>query len=490
MRAVGCARPSRLAPWVWGVVWAIALLAAVGAVQAERLAPGSAPARPGTTTPSFVEAVRIAAPAVVQVESIREFDNRGGPGSTTPGAPSDQNDRWFDHQLFRQPLARRQRIVSSGFVLSPDGYVLTRRSAVRDGARVVVRLAQSPDREYAAKLVGFDSATDLALLKITPQTLLPAVVFASESDRDLGEWVIAIGLRPDLNASVTAGIISAKGRIRADRPQEPYVRTDAAVSASHAGGPLINHRGEVVGVNIVAVAGFHGQLEIGYALPIDTVQSVAAQLKKNGKVARAYLGIGTQPMSAELYQLFGLDEPKGALVAAVDPGSPAQKAGLRRGDVVLQFDDVPIKDGGHLARLVRTAIPGQQVRITLQRDGKSVEMAVTLGERSATSPSAASGADEARGWGMTVAQLTPDLARRYRLEDNTSGIVVTRVEADSPAVRAGVRRGDVIQRIDREEIETVEQFAARVKELGDGSSVLLLVRQRGVPTFVVLQKQP
>ena len=366
---------------------------------------------------------------------------------------------------------RRQQGVGSGFIMSREGYILTNNHVVEDAERIKVKLAGG--KEFDGKIVGRDPKTDLALIKIEASPDLQPLRLGDSDELKVGNWVVAVGSPFGLEQTVTAGIVSAKGRVIGSGPYDNFIQTDASINPGNSGGPLINLQGEVVGINTAIIASGQG---IGFAIPINMAKEIAPQLQKRGHVTRGLLGVAIQDVTPELAKSLGLKESEGALVSQVVPGGPADKAGIEQGDVIVNFDGQSVGDSKDLPRLVASAPVGKTVTVKLFRDGKEVERQAKVGEMEEENASAAKSPTHP-SLGVTVQNLTPQVARELGLK-KSAGVVVTGVEPGSPAAEAMIQVGDVIQAVNRKPVKNVDEFVKIVEKAKDGGSLLLLV-QRG-----------
>jgi serine protease Do len=355
--------------------------------------------------------------------------------------------------------------------MNKEGYILTNNHVVEDADQIKVKLANG--KEYDGKIVGRDPKTDMALLKIEGASDLHPLKLGNSDDLKVGNWVMAVGSPFGLEQTVTAGIVSAKGRVIGSGPYDNFIQTDASINPGNSGGPLINMKGEVVGINTAIIASGKG---IGFAIPINMAKEIAPQLEQKGHVTRGWLGVGIQEVTPELAKSFGLNEKKGALVAEVFSNSPAEKAGIERGDVILEFDGKEVADSKDLPRLVASTQVGKSVTIKLSRDGKVLDRQVKIGEMEEKAEVAKAPSSN-KSLGITVQNLTPDIAKGLGLKKET-GVVVTRVEPGSPAANAGIQTGDVIQEVNRKPVKDVNDFVQKMEKARDQNSVLLLL-QRG-----------
>lgn len=374
--------------------------------------------------------------------------------------------------------------LGSGFILSDDGYIITNRHVIKDATEVVVKLTDR--RELEASIVGSDERSDVALLKVDAENL-PVVSIGNSEKLKVGEWVLAIGSPFGFDHSVTAGIVSAKGRSLPKENYVPFIQTDVAINPGNSGGPLFDLDGNVVGVNSQIFGPNGSYLGISFAIPIDIVMQVVDQLKSTGHVARGWLGVLIQDVTKELAESFGMDKPRGALVAKVMDGSPAEKAGFEVGDVVTRFNGVDIKRSANLPPLVGVSPVGKNVKVEVLRKGKTKTLQVKLGELPEEDVQVASegtrNTDEGR-LNIVVSDLTAE--QREKLEIKEGGVVVTNVQA-GPARKAGVRRGDVILTINNIDIKDAKHFKDIADDLPTDKSVPLLVQRRGGPVFLALK---
>jgi serine protease Do len=371
---------------------------------------------------------------------------------------------------------RKQQGVGSGFIMSKEGYILTNNHVVEGADQIKVKLAGG--KEFEGKVVGRDPKTDLALVKIEGNADLQPLKLGNSDDLKVGNWVVAVGSPFGLEQTVTAGIVSAKGRVIGSGPYDNFIQTDASINPGNSGGPLINLQGEVVGINTAIIASGQG---IGFAIPINMAKEVAPQLQKRGHVTRGLLGVAIQDVTPELAKSLGLKESKGALVSQVVPGGPADKAEIEQGDVIVSFDGRMVDDSKDLPRIVASTTVGKTVTVKLLRNGKEVERQAKVGEMEEENTSETEKSPVHPALGVTVQNLTPQVARELGLK-KSAGVVVTGVEPGSPAAEALIQAGDVIQAVNRKPVKNVDDFVKIVeKAKGDGS--LLLLVQRGQNTL-------
>ena len=413
-------------------------------------------------------------PGVVNIQVVKKVKNVGFGFRNFPGNPFGDNNPFGDFfgpfSEGNPPGGFEQRGVGSGFVMSRDGYILTNNHVVEDADQIKVKLANG--KEYEGKIVGRDPKTDLALVKIEGASDLHPLKLGNSEDLKVGSWVVAVGSPFGLEQTVTAGIVSAKGRVIGSGPYDNFIQTDASINPGNSGGPLINMKGEVVGINTAIIASGQG---IGFAIPINMAKEIAPQLQEKGHVTRGWLGVSIQEVTPELAKSFDLKEKKGALVSQVVSGSPAEKAGIEQGDIILEFDGKEVSDSKDLPRIVASTPVGKAVTLKVSRNGKITDRQVKLGEMEEKVE--VTKAPSHKSLGITVQNLTPEIAKGLGLKKET-GVVVTRVEPGSPAANAGIQTGDVIREVNRKPVKDVEDFVQKVEKAKGPDNVLFLI-QRG-----------
>jgi serine protease Do len=442
--------------------------------------------------PDFTELVEKQGATVVNISTTQTNRSQGA-----PQAPQLREDDPF-YEFFRRfipnpgPREFQSNSLGSGFIFSADGYVLTNAHVVEAADEITVKL--NDKREFKAKIIGSDRRTDIALLKIEA-TGLPAVKFGDPNKLKVGEWVIAIGSPFGFENSVTAGIVSAKGR---SLPQEnfvPFIQTDAAVNPGNSGGPLFNMRGEVIGINSQIYSRTGGFMGLSFAIPIDVASDIANQLKTTGKITRGRIGVVIQPVTKELAESFGLPKPTGALVSSVEKGSPAEKAGIEAGDVILKFDGKIVASSEDLPRLVGATKPGAKAVVQLMRNKAMRDVTLVVGEisdearsaqrqpRRGGQPGAKPPAESVSRLGMTLSEPTAQQREQLNI---TGGVLVEEVTPGA-ATRAGIRRGDVILAINNQDIKSPEQFGQMIGQFEKGRIVALLVRRGTNALYIPLR---
>jgi serine protease Do len=376
------------------------------------------------------------------------------------------------------------RSLGSGFIVNANGYIVTNNHVV-DGA-TEIRVKMDDGRELTGKVVGRDPKTDLALLKVEA-TGLPVIPFGDSSQLQVGEAVMAIGNPFGLEQTVTTGIVSATGRVIGQGPYDDFIQTDASINPGNSGGPLINPRGQVVGINNAIFSQSGGSVGIGFAIPINQVKPVVTQLAASGKVTRGWLGVSIQPLTPELAKGFQLSGSGGALVASVQPDSPAARAGLKAGDVVTMFDGQKIAHPGDLSRLVANTPVGRRASLGVIRDGKPVTLDVTVAQMEEPGQAVASApGEESKGaLGLSVESITPDKARDMKLSDS-HGVLVRGVRSGSPAENAGIRAGDVITEVDHQPVADTANLKRVLDKHPKGAPIVVMIQRDGASLYVAL----
>jgi serine protease Do len=463
-------------------------------------APPGAPAQSGAGAglaglPDFARLAEQLSPSVVNISTTTAPEprpQRGPGGQGGPRGPFGGEDPfhefWEPFERFFGPMPRqpfRQKSLGSGFIINRDGLILTNNHVIENADDIVVRLED--EKEYKAKVVGRDAKTDIAVIRIEGAADLKPATLGDSDSLKVGEWVMAIGNPFGLEHSVTAGIVSAKGRFIGQGSYDNFIQTDAAINPGNSGGPLINLKGEVVGINTAIFSRTGGNIGIGFATPINVAKEELPELQEKGKVTRGWLGVLIQKVTPEIAESMELDDPHGALVADVMKDGPAAAAGIKVGDVIVEFDGKPVKDSNELPRMVaRTAI-GQSVTLKVLRGGKAEMVTVKIGELKEEEVAAASKSME--DFGLTVQPLTPDVAESLGLGEDVKGVVVSAVEPGSPADDAGLRRGDVIVEVNQKPVKDLASYRKAMEAVGRGKNILFLVR-RGDNTIFLALKPP
>jgi Do/DeqQ family serine protease len=437
---------------------------------------------PGNIHSTFTTVAAKVRPAVVFIKTQRDVER---PGREERFGP-------FNFFLPEGDEPRRVRGGGSGFIIDKEGRILTNHHVIRDADRIRVVLGQSPDQEeYEAKIVGYDMQTDIAVIQIEADVDLPVVALGDSDEMLVGDWVMAIGTPfGELAGTVTVGVVSAKGRndlriMGQAQGYQDYIQTDASINFGNSGGPLVNLRGEAIGVNTAINPSGQG---IGFAIPINMARNVSAQLINTGRVQYGFMGIRLQELNREIAQGRGLDIERGILVTEVLGDTPAERAGLLQGDVIVEFDDAPVRDSERFRLMVGNTAVGREVPLTVVRNGKTKNMKITLAEREPPEEVVASAPRERTdSWlGLQVDDVRSVEAReRFGLSQGQDGVVVVDVEDGSPSAEAGIREGDVITEVYSQRVDNLKEYVEISRKLKDRREpIAFLVKRRGVSTYV------
>ena len=439
--------------------------------------------------PDFTRLVEEQGPAVVNISTKQAVKRRALP--QIPGIGDEELQEFFRRFMPKQPIPEprsESRSLGSGFIISPDGYILTNAHVIEGADEIDVRFTDK--REFQAKVVGADRRTDVALIKVEARGL-PVVKFGDSSLLKVGEWVVAIGSPFGFDNTVTAGIVSAKGRSLPEESFVPFIQTDVAINPGNSGGPLFNMRGEVVGINSQIYSRTGGFMGLSFAIPIDVALDVQGQLREKGRVSRGRIGVVIQEVTKDLATSFGLDQPRGALVNTVEEGSPAARAGIQPSDIILAFGGKPVASSIDLPRIVGATRPGSRVPVEIWRNGASRTTNITVGELHEEKVAALEPPPEQRPadvapnrLGIVVSELTPQQRKELKL---THGVAVTDV---GPTARADLRRGDVllmlVQNGRQTELKSVQQLNKLLVGLDKGAVFTLQVRRGESTAFVTI----
>jgi len=457
----------------------------------------STPAAGPVDAQTFRTIAKAVTPTVV---NIRTTSKRPAQDLTDMfGGNEDQLRRFFQQPRGRQPREEVAQAAGTGFIISKDGYILTNNHVVEGATKIEVGLYGEEDQVYQAKVVGRDQLTDSALIQLTDKVghPLPEARLGDSTQMQPGDWVMAIGNPFNLSHTVSVGVISALGRpmLVADNRFEDVLQTDAAINPGNSGGPLLNLRGEVIGINsaIITDSARGANIGIGFAVPINTVREILPQLEK-GKVVRGQISVFVQDLSRNALEQFGLKDRKGALVSQVLANGPAAKAGMEPGDVILEFNGKPVAGRNALVSIVMATKPGATVPVKILRDKVEKSLSLTVQELNleAETTSSTSRANEeavGSGFGITLGPLSPDIARRLQLPSGTRGVLVVDVDRSGTAARAGISGGDVILRINRRPVETVAEATKALAAVRTGGAVQILLLSQGQERFVVISKE-
>ncbi|HEY5598296.1 MAG TPA: DegQ family serine endoprotease [Kiloniellales bacterium] len=481
--------------------------ARIGARMAPALLAGalglwSAGALAATPPDSFAELAKKVTPAVVNISTAQKVAEAEGPSPDFPfkfpkGSPFEEFFKQFRERQGGDggsgSPARVVHALGSGFIIDPSGYVVTNNHVIDKATEITVTLGD--DKQFPAKLVGTDPQTDLALLKIESPKSLPSVSFGDSDKANVGDWVMAVGNPFGLGGTVTAGIVSARGRNIQAGPFDDFLQIDAAVNQGNSGGPTFDMSGKVVGINTAIASPNGGSVGIGFAIPSNLAKPVIEQLRAEGKVTRGWLGVQVQVVSPEIAAAIGLKSPSGAIVANVVPNSPAAKAELRQGDVILQVKGKDVGEMRDLPRIIAAISPGQKAKLGLWRHGAAAEATVEIAAQpgedhmAAAEPSTESGGVDAQpshALGVTLARLTDSVRQDYSIPGKVNGVVVTAVDPNGPAVETGLQVGDVIEQVGGTAVDSpakVDDLVRVAKDAGQ-ASLLLLVNRGGDYLFI------
>ena len=460
------------------------------------LLPGAALAR--TAPDSFADLAAKLLPSVVNVSTTQVVE--GNPGielpQLPPGSPFEEFFKEFRERGQPRQQPRRATSLGSGFVIDTEGHIVTNNHVIQDADEVTVILHDETRLE--AKVIGRDGKTDLAILKVEPHGKLAPVKFGDSDVVRVGDWILAIGNPFGFGGTVTAGIISARGRDIQAGPYDDFLQTDASINRGNSGGPMFDLDGEVIGINTAIFSPSGGSVGIGFAIPSSSAQPVIQQLIEHGQVRRGWLGVRIQAVTEEIADALGLKEAAGALVAGVIPGGPAEKARIKDGDIILEFDGKPIGQMRRLPRLVADTEVGRTVPIRVWREGRELSLKVEVGELkeseekaalSTPGPEKPGGGERIEALGLSAAAIDDRTRDRYRLEEDARGVVVTSVDANGPAADQGIRVGDRIVEVAQEAVSTPAQLSAKVKAARSSGrkAVLLLVEGDGGIRFVAIK---
>jgi serine protease Do len=444
---------------------------------------------------AFSTTAKAAMPAVVSIKVEKAVQVNPMAGSDNPFGLNDPFNQFNDDFLRRffggrmpqqqSPQKYTERGQGSGFIISEDGYILTNNHVVGDVDKMTVELKDG--RKFTnAKLIGTDPDSEVALIKIEGNNF-PVLPLGDSDKIEIGDWVIAIGNPFGLNETVTVGVISAVGRSNMHiAAYEDFIQTDAAINPGNSGGPLINLDGKVIGINTAIVSQSGGYMGIGFAIPVNMARTIADQLKSGGKVSRGYLGVYGQDITPDVAELMGMKDSGGVVVSQVEKGGPADKAGLKSRDVILEMNGKKVQSYDAFRNEIATMKPGSSVRVAGLRDGKALELTITLGERPAAAAQAQKPAEEPERYlGLQVQDLTKELADQLGYEPG-EGVVVTAVQQGGPAADEGIQRGDLILSVNNRNVNSAKEFGKAVNEARKAGKVLLLIKRGDVSQFVVV----
>jgi serine protease Do len=427
---------------------------------------------------SFADLAEKLKPSVVNIGTTKTVRSGGFRSPFGQGSPFFGGDDFFERFFGDTPQREfKQRSLGSGFIISHDGYIFTNNHVVEQADKIIVKL--SDGKEYEAKVIGKDAKTDIALIKIKPDTSLPVAETGDSEKLRVGDWVIAIGNPFGLEQTVTAGIVSAKGRVIGAGPYDNFIQTDASINPGNSGGPLFNMEGKVIGINTAIVAQGQG---IGFAIPISMAKTILPDLKAKGMVTRGWLGVSVQDITEEIAKNMKLKDRNGALIADVFKGDPADKAGLKTGDVVVEISGKKIKDAHELLMQIAGFRVGEAVRVKILREGQEKEITITIAERKEQSEIAGA-VENGEAFGMIVQEITPEIAKHLGLSQK-QGIIVVEVQDGSVADEIGIQPQDLILQVNKTKVANLKDYVREIRKAADKGGILLLIK-RGKSTFFV-----
>ena len=423
---------------------------------------------------SFNELAENASPSVVNIRTVKTIKGGGRVFRHFKKGPFGENDPFNDFfdRFFgeERPHDFKQRSLGSGFIIGKNGYIVTNNHVVENADKIEVIL--NDEKVFNAEIVGRDANTDLALIKIKPDSDLPVLLFGDSDALKVGQWVIAIGNPFGLEHTVTAGIVSAKGRVIGSGPYDDFIQTDASINPGNSGGPLIDMEGKVIGINTAIIAGGSG---IGFAIPINLVKNIVDQLKTSGEVTRGWLGVGIQNISKQVAEYYGIKSRKGVLVTEVFPNDPAGLAGIEPQDIILSINGKEVGTAREITSMIANIGVGETVKIKVLRNGKTRTFKVKIAKREETKIAARSTSKEKQTeLGISVNNVTPEIARRFNLKE-AKGVIVTGVEPGSKAEESGIRMHDIIKEINHNSIATVSDLNKVISEIQKGETINMFI---------------
>lgn len=434
---------------------------------------------------NFTQLAKDCGPSVVNISTVKTLTSGGGRVFEHffrgPQGRQDPFGRFFEDFFKNQPQREfKQSSLGSGFVLDKEGYIVTNNHVIKGADEIQVKLQNG--KEYPAEIVGKDASTDLALIKIKAEVDLPVLPLGDSDEMEIGQWVLAIGSPFGLEQTVTAGIISAKGRVIGAGPYDDFIQTDASINPGNSGGPLINMAGQVVGINTAIVAGGDG---IGFAIPVNVATGIFEQLKKSGQVTRGWLGVAIQDLDEGLKEYYGVES--GVLVAEVFEGDPADKAGIRANDIILSINNESVETSRGLTRMVAGFTVGSKVKVKVDRDGKTKTFTVEIARRDDDKLFAADPESTGRTeseLGVEVSNITPEILEQFNLGDS-DGVIVVDVQPDSKGSKTGITRGDIIKEINRQPVKNISDYNRIIDDVKKGETLQLYIKRLNKGFMVV-----
>ncbi len=433
---------------------------------------------------NFTDLAQKAKPGVVNIRTVKIVKGGGRVFRHFFGKPFGDNDPFkdfFGPNPGQDPQREfKQRSLGSGFIIDRKGYIVTNNHVVENADQIKVKLAN--EKEFDAKIVGRDPKTDLALIKIAASSDLVPLKIGDSDALKVGTWVVAIGSPFGLEQTVTAGIVSAKGRIIGSGPYDDFIQTDASINPGNSGGPLINMKGEVVGINTAIIASGQG---IGFAIPINLADGIIAQLKTSGEVTRGWLGVGIQDLTPELAEYYKVKDKKGVLVTHVFKGDPADKGGIKAKDIIIKIDGKPVPTARELSGTIAGIAVGKKIAILLIRDGKEKTVYIKVAKRKDDESLVSKEAESSNGLGLMASELTPEIAKQLGFDENEMGVMITGVKPGSKGELAGVRQGDLIKEINRKPVSTLNDYQKKMQKIKKGETIHLLIKRSRIGFIVI-----
>jgi len=470
-----------------GYFMSIVFLSAAICLLAVSPVPAATPPKQGgvfLTPASFSELAEMVSPAVVNIRTVKTVKGGGRVFRHFMPGPFEKEDPFHDffNKFFGEEQQRdyKQRSLGSGFIIDKEGFIVTNNHVVENADKIMVKL-KSGD-EFDAEIVGRDANTDIALIKIKAKNSLPELKIGDSDAIKVGQWVVAIGSPFGFEQTVTAGIVSAKGRVIGSGPYDDFIQTDASINPGNSGGPLINMAGEVIGINTAIIASGQG---IGFAIPVNMARGIIEQLKTSGEVTRGWLGVAIQPISKELADYYGIKNGRGVLVTEVFSGDPADKAGIKAKDIILEVNNKKVEESRDLTRMIANTVVGETVNIKILRDGQEMIFRVEIAKREEAKLAARQPErKDEDAMGIRVTDLTAEVARRFNLNE-AEGVIVVGVEAESKGGEAGVQVGDIIKEVNHQAVQTVADYSRVIDAVRPGESIQLFIRRMNTGFIVI-----
>jgi len=433
---------------------------------------------------NFTDLAQKAKPGVVNIRTVKIVKGGGRVFRHFFGKPFGDNDPFkdfFGPDMRQDPQREfKQRSLGSGFIIDRKGYIVTNNHVVENADQIKVKLTN--EKEFDAKIVGRDPKTDLALIKIAASSDLVPLKIGDSDALKVGTWVVAIGSPFGLEQTVTAGIVSAKGRIIGSGPYDDFIQTDASINPGNSGGPLLNMKGEVVGINTAIIASGQG---IGFAIPINLADGIIAQLKTSGEVTRGWLGVGIQDLTPELAEYYKVKDKKGVLVTHVFKGDPADKGGIKVKDIIIKVDGKLVPTARELSGTIAGIAVGKKIAILLIRDGKEKTVYIKVAKRKDDESLVSKETESSNGLGLMASELTPEIAKQLGFDQNEMGVMITGVKPGSKGELAGVRQGDLIKEINRKPVSTLNDYQKKMQKIKKGETIHLLIKRSRIGFIVI-----